>query len=253
MRFFGLRPQNDRDDKEMIQTEFKILDHLEELRRRLMIVLISSGFFSILCFFFSDSLLNIVIFPIQKNVYSLYFLSPYEAFMTKLKLSVVCGAIISLPVIFYQLWKFVSPGLYFSERQKVLPLVVVSTALFLIGALFAYFGVIPFALNFFLNFQTESLEPLISIGSYLSFFLSFIFIFGIVFELPVLLIGLMLLGVVKPEFLRAQRRVAVVAIFVLAAVLTPTVDLITQFLLAIPLWILFELSILLGKQIEKRI
>lgn len=172
--------------------------------------------------------------------------------MTKVKLSVVSGIIISLPVIFYQLWKFISPGLYLSEKEKILPLVFISTALFLVGALFAYFGVIPFALNFFLNFQTESLEPLISIGSYISFFLSFILVFGIVFELPVLLIGLMFLGVVKAEFLRAQRKIAVVGIFVLAAVLTPTVDLITQFLLAIPLWILFELSILLGKRIEKK-
>lgn len=233
-------------------TEFKITDHLEELRRRFIIILISSGFFSILCFFFSDQLLNIMILPIQRNVYSLYFLSPYEAFMTKVKLSVVIGIIISLPVIFYQLWKFISPGLYPSEKEKILPLVFISTALFLVGALFAYFGVVPFALNFFLNFQTESLEPLISIGSYISFFLSFILVFGIVFELPVLLIGLMFLGVIKAEFLRAQRKIAVVGIFVLAAILTPTVDLITQFLLAIPLWILFELSILLGKRIEKR-
>lgn len=236
----------------MIQTEFKILDHLEELRSRLIIILISSGFFSILCFFFSDQLLNIMILPIQRNVYSLYFLSPYEAFMTKVKLSVVIGIIISLPVIFYQLWKFISPGLYLSEKEKILPLVVISTVLFLIGALVAYFGVIPIALNFFLNFQTESLEPLISIGSYISFFLSFILVFGIVFELPVLLIGLMFLGVVKADFLSAQRKIAVVGIFVLAAILTPTVDLITQFLLAVPLWILFELSILLGKRIEKR-
>lgn len=235
----------------MIQTEFKILDHLEELRKRFIIILITCGFFSILCFFFSDQLLNIMILPIQRNVYSLYFLSPYEAFMTKVKLSVVIGIIINLPVIFYQLWKFISPGLYPSEKEKILPLVFISTALFLVGALFAYFGVIPFALNFFLNFQTESLEPLISIGSYISFFLSFILVFGIVFELPVLLIGLMFLGVIKAEFLRAQRKIAVVGIFVLAAILTPTVDLVTQFLLAMPLWILFELSILLGKKLKR--
>ncbi len=173
--------------------------------------------------------------------------------MTKLKLSVISGILLALPLIFYHLWKFVSPGLYPSERQKVVPLVFVSTGLFLLGVLFAYFGIIPFALDFFLNFQAESLEPLISIGAYISFFLSFILIFGIVFELPVLLVGLMFLGVVKAQFLECQRKMAIVAIFVLAAVLTPTVDLITQFLLAVPLWILFELSIIVGKRIEKRI
>lgn len=216
-----------------------------------MIVLISCGFFSTLCFFFSDPLLNLMILPIQQNVYSLYFLSPYEAFITKVKLSVVCGMMISLPIIFYQLWKFISPGLYPSEKQKILPLVFISTALFLMGALLAYFGVIPFALKFFISFQNESLVPLISIGSYSSFFLSFILIFGIVFELPVLLIGLIFLGVLKAEFLEAQRKIAIVSIFILAAILTPTVDLMTQFLLAVPLWILFELSILLGKRISR--
>ena len=232
--------------------EFNIFDHLEELRRRLIIALVSVGFFSLLCFFFSDQILEIMIIPIKHYVYSLYFLSPYEAFMIKIKLSLIVGVIISSPLIFYQLWKFISPGLYISEKEKVLPLVLISTGLFLLGALFAYYGIVPFALNFFLNFQTPSLEPLISIGSYISFFLSFILIFGIVFELPVLLIGLMVLGVIKAEFLKAQRKVVIVAIFVLAAVLTPTVDLITQFLLAVPLWILFELSILVGERIEKR-
>jgi len=234
-------------------SEFSIYDHLEELRRRLIIVLISIAAFSFLCFFFSNAILEVMISPIKPKVYSLYFLSPYEAFMTKLKLSVISGILLALPLIFYHLWKFVSPGLYPSERQKVVPLVFVSTGLFLLGVLFAYFGIIPFALDFFLNFQAESLEPLISIGAYISFFLSFILIFGIVFELPVLLVGLMFLGVVKAQFLECQRKMAIVAIFVLAAVLTPTVDLITQFLLAVPLWILFELSIIVGKRIEKRI
>ncbi len=227
-------------------------DHLEELRRRLIVVLITVGLFSVVCFFLSDQILELVVLPIMRTVDSLYFLSPYEAFMTKVKLSLVAGIVLSLPIIFYQLWKFVSPGLYSNEREKVLPLVFISTGLFLMGVLFAYYGIIPFALNFFLNFQSRSLVPLISIGSYISFFLSFVLIFGIVFELPVILLGLIALGVMKTDLLIAQRKVAIVLIFIAAAVLTPTVDIISQFLLAIPLWVLFELSIFVGKKIERK-
>lgn len=236
----------------MTQTEpFTLYDHLEELRRRLIIVLIAVGLSSVFAFFLSDQLLEFVVAPIERSIDSLYFFSPHEAFMTKMKLSLVCGIILSLPVIFYQLWKFVSPGLYSSEKQKVLPLAFLSTGLFLLGIAFAYYGIVPFALNFFLNFQTDFLVPLISIGSYISFFLSLILVFGAIFELPVILVGLIALGVIKSQFLRAQRKAAVVLIFILAAILTPTIDLVTQLLLALPLWILFELSIWIGKRIEE--
>ena len=218
----------------------------------MIIVLIVVGLSSIFCFFLSDQLLEFVVAPIKKSIDSLYFLTPHEAFMTKMKLSLVTGVVLGLPVIFYQLWKFVSPGLYPSEKKKVFPLVLISTLLFLFGVAFAYYAIIPFALNFFLNFKTESLVPLISIGSYISFFLSLVLIFGVIFELPVVLVGLITLGVIKTQFLMAQRKAAVVVIFILAAVLTPTVDLVTQFLLAFPLWALFELSIWVGKRIERK-
>lgn len=237
----------------MSQTEpVTIYDHLEELRTRLILVLIVVGVAFLFSFAVSDQLLEFVVAPIKQSVDLLYFFSPHEAFMTKMKLSLVTGIILSLPVIFYQLWKFVSPGLYASEKQKVLPLVFLSTGLFLLGIAFAYYGIVPFALNFFLNFQTDFLVPLISIGSYISFFLSLILVFGAIFELPVILVGLVALGVVKTQFLKAQRKAAIVLIFVLAAILTPTVDLVTQLLLALPLWILFELSIWIGRRIEKK-
>lgn len=234
------------------QKDWTVYDHLEEFRRRLIVILIAVSLTSIFSFFLSDPLLRFVVSPIEQSIDSLYFFSPHEAFMTKVKLSLVTGLILSLPVVFYQLWKFVSPGLYPSEQKKVLPLVLISTALFLLGIAFAYYGMIPLALNFFLNFQTDFLMPLISIGSYISFFLSFILVFGMMFELPVILVGLIALGVLKTQLLVAQRKTAVVVIFVLAAVLTPTVDLVTQFLLAFPLWILFELSIWIGRRIERK-
>ena len=235
------------------QTEsLTMYDHLEELRRRLILILITVGATSIFSFTFSDRLLEFVVAPIERSVDLLYFFSPHEAFMTKMKLSLVSGIILSLPVIFFQLWGFVSPGLYSSEKRKVLPLVFLSTGLFLLGIAFAYYGIVPFALNFFLNFQTDFLVPLISIGSYISFFLSLILVFGVIFEVPVILVGLIALGVIKTQFLSAQRKVAVVLIFISAAILTPTVDLVTQLMLALPLWVLFELSIWIGRQIEKK-
>ena len=232
--------------------ELKLTDHLEELRKKLIIAGLSIGVLAIVSFFFSDFLIEVISSPIKQSVYSLYFLSPYEAFMTKMKISVVSGIILSLPVLFFQLWQFVSPGLYLREKRVVFPLVVGSTFLFVLGALFAYFIVIPMALDFFLNFQTTTLVPLISIGSYISFFLSFIFIFGIMFDLPVVLISLIWFRVMGTPFLSCQRKLVVVLIFVLSALLTPTADVFTQCLLAIPLWLLFEVSILIGKQIERR-
>lgn len=235
-----------------VTSDLNIFDHLEELRKRLIVSLISVGALSVLSFFSSDVLIKLIVAPAMRYIYSLYFFSPYEAFMTKIKVSIVTGLVLSLPVIFYQLWLFVSPGLYPKEKKLVLPLVIISSVLFLIGVLFSYYLVIPFALSFFLNFQTGTLAPLISIGSYLSFFLSLVLIFGFLFDIPVVLIGLIVLGVIKTEFLKAQRKITIVAIFILAAVLTPTVDLFTQCVLAVALWMLFEFSIWVGAQIEKK-
>jgi len=179
-------------------------------------------------------------------------MTPYEAFVTRLKVSIVAGLLASLPIVFTQLWKFISPGLYSNEKEAVLPLVTISVGLFLIGACFAYYLVIPFALDFFLGFRSESLRPMISIGSYISFFLSLILIFGFVFDLPVVLVGLMYLGILKASSMRRQRKLVVVLAFVVAAILTPTVDVVTQCLLAVPLWLLYEISIIVGSVFQKQ-
>ncbi len=232
--------------------EINIGSHLEDLRKNLIVSLVSVAVTTVVSLFFSDLLLNIISSPIQHNIRTLYFLSPYEAFMTKLKIALVSGIVLSSPIIFTQLWLFISPGLYPKEQKIVLPLVLISTFLFIGGVTFSYFLVIPFALNFFLNFQTPTLQPLISIDSYISFFLSLVLIFGVIFDTPVLLVGLISLGVLGTSFLAQQRRAVIVLVFILAAVLTPTVDVFTQCLLAIPLWMLFEISILIGRRIEKR-
>ena len=226
--------------------------HLEELRKRLIVILISLCGLTVLSFFFSDLLLTVVAAPIKGSVPSLYFISPYEAFMTKLKISIVGGILLDLPIMFSQLWLFVTPGLYLQERQAIIPIVLISVLLFLVGVCFAYFFVVPFAIRFFLGFQSTVLQPLISVGSYISFFLSLILVFGFMFDVPVLLVGLIWMGVLGTAFLREQRKVVIVLIFVLAAIATPTVDVFTQCLLAVPLWLLYELSILVGRGIERR-
>ncbi len=232
-------------------TELNLEHHLEDLRKSLIVSLVAVAVAMTASLFFSDALITIISKPIEHNIRILYFLSPYEAFMTKLKVALVFGIVSSSPIIFTQLWLFVSPGLYPKEKKMVIPLVLISICLFACGVSFSYFFVIPFALNFFMSFQTPTLLPLISIGSYISFFLSLVLIFGVIFDVPVLLVGLISLGVLQTSFLSQQRKMVVVLIFIVAAVVTPTVDVFTQCLLAIPLWLLFEISVFVGKRVEK--
>lgn len=226
--------------------------HLDELRKRLIIVLISVAVFGIASFLCSGLLIDWVTAPIKKSIPSLYFTSPYEAFLTRLRVSLAGGIILGAPVILTQLWSFVAPGLYDRERRAVVPLALSSAALFLCGICFAYFLVLPFSLSFFLGFQTESLRPLITIEAYVSFFLSLLLSFGCVFLTPIAIVGVVELGIVKTDFFRRRRKVVIVLAFVIAAVLTPTADIVTQCLLALPLWGLFELSVWIGGIIEKR-
>ena len=232
--------------------DINLSEHLEELRTRFIVSIVSVVILTVLSFLISDLLVAVITAPIKQSVSTLYFLSPYEAFITKLQISLVGGIILSLPIIFSQIWLFVSPGLNTRERKAVFPVILFSSLLFALGVLFAYFLVIPFALKFFLDFQTPSLQPLISIHFYISFFLSLILTFGIIFDLPVLVVGLVILKIVNVEFLTCQRKPVILIIFILAAILTPTVDIFTQCLLAFPLWFLFELSLWIAKRIDGR-
>lgn len=234
----------------MVQTN-DLSIHLEELRRRLISILIFFAACSVLSFCFSDSLIEWMVRPIAGAIQSLYFLSPYEAFLIRLKISAAAGLVLSLPLIFYHFWAFVRPGLFRKEANAVVFITFFSVLCFLIGAVFAYVLAIPFALRFFLGFESAFLRPLISIAAYTSFFVALVLAFGLMFELPVILIGLIWLGVLGSSFLAAQRKTAIVLILILAALVTPTVDVITQCLLALPLWLLYELSLFIGRIIER--
>lgn len=228
------------------------LSHFEELRRRLLICLAVFSAASIVCYFFSSHLLEFFTTPLRRHdEVRLFFQKPYEAFVTHLKVAAVTGLVISSPVLFTQLWLFISPGLYPREKKIILPLILISLALFLFGIFFAFVLVIPWGLHFLLSYQSETLKPLLAVGPYLSFLIGMLFAFGIFFDFPVFVIGLVKLGVLKTSTLEQARRAIIVIIFILAAVLTPSPDPASQVLLALPLVLLFEASLFVAKQLEK--
>jgi sec-independent protein translocase protein TatC len=169
-----------------------------------------------------------------------------------MKIAFFASLFITSPYIFYQLWKFIAPGLYPRERRYVVPFVIFSSFLFLAGVVFGYFIVLPPAFGFFVSFTTDALKPMISLREYLSFAIKMLLAFGLSFELPVLIFFLAKLGIISSQLLRKQRRYAIVLIFVTAAIITPSPDAVTQILMALPLLILYECSIFIAKFVEKK-
>ncbi len=182
---------------------------------------------------------------------SLYFHAPVDAFMIRLKLSFMAGFLISFPYILFRVWAFVSPGLFRSERRVILPLIVPATLLFYTGAVFAYWIMIPVVLGFLIKFGTEMLSPLISVDKYFSFVARLCFAFGIVFQLPIVIVTLTSLEVISPSALLRQWRWVILLIFVTGAVLTPP-DPASQVIMALPLVLLYLISATLSLLIERR-
>jgi len=225
-----------RDEKRM-----SFLDHLEELRWRILKSLAVVILFSIVAYFFSQHLLSFLTRPVPADV-QLIFTTPTGAFLVSIKVAIIFGILASLPVIFYQVWAFITPGLMEKEIRLAVVVVGSATLCFLIGFAFAYFIILPFGLRFLFSFQTSYLAPMPDISSYVGFAGRLFLAFGIVFELPLLSFMLSKMGLLTPAFLRRQRRYAIAVIFILAAILTPP-DVITQVLLAAPLILLYEVSI----------
>jgi len=216
------------------------VEHLEELRRRLIVILAVVLFFSIVVYFFSERMVDYFTQPLP----GVYFFTPTEAFTVRIKISLFAGLIVTLPLIFYQLWKFVGPGLLKKEIKAIVPIVFSATIFFLVGGGFCFFYVIPAAVKLLLGFGTANLKPMISINSYVSFVVMMVLAFGVVFELPVAAFILGRLGVIDHKFLAHGRRYAAVIILIVAAILTPTPDAFSQLLLAGPLYLLYEVSII---------
>ena len=231
-----------------------LTNHLEELRWRvikcLAAVVVGFG----LSYAFADDIFRFLVQPfnaVKPEGSKLIFTSLPEAFVTYLKIAFFSGLGLSLPVIFYQIWRFIAPGLYERERHYVLPFVLVSTLFFFSGAAFAFYVVFPVAFKFFLEVAGDSATAMLTLKDYLSLVIQMLIAFGLTFELPVIMYFLAKLGVVNYSMLARSRKYALLIIVIVAAVLTPP-DVISQILLSIPLLALYELSIWVAYVIEKR-
>lgn len=226
--------------------EAPLLEHLAELRNRLVRCLIAVGVGFAGCYAFAEKLLGILLKPLTDVLpqgHSLIATSLPETFFTVMKLALVCGAFVVSPYIFYQLWKFVAPGLYKEERKIIIPVAVASAVCFVGGALFGYFIVFPFGFKFFVDYAAEYITVMPTISAYFSLAITLLIAFGLIFELPVFIFFMTSLGLVSTKALRKFRRWAILLCFVVAAILTPTPDAVNQLLMAGPMVILYEVGI----------
>jgi sec-independent protein translocase protein TatC len=227
-----------------------LTSHLEELRKRLVRILIAVGIAFLGCFAFKEEIFRIVALPLisvlPPGSHMVYTGLP-EAFFTYIKVSLYAGIFVASPVVLYQVWKFISPGLFPKEKKFVAPFVITSTMLFVGGVCFGYFLVLPSAYKFFLEFTTDFLRPMLSMREYLTLTLKLLLAFGIIFEIPVFLFFMTKIGLVTPRKLARMRRYAIVVCFIVAAIITPTPDAFTQLMMAIPMIVLYEVGILVSK------
>ncbi len=223
--------------------------HLAELRKRLIICFVAVGVGFAVAYAFSVEIFSWLVQPLIEVLPpgdKLVFTALPEAFFIYLKASLIGGIVLASPVIFYELWMFVAPGLHQKEKKFVLPFVIVSTLLFAAGALFGYYIIFPVGFRFLVGFSTENIRALPSLQLYLSFCLKLLLGFGLVFEFPVLAYFLGRAGILNSRMMAKNRRIAILLIFIIAAILTPP-DVVSQIILAVPLYLLFEGSILIVK------
>lgn len=218
------------------------LEHLEELRKRLIRCFIALIITASACFYFADYILKFIMVPLGNT--ELYATEVTGSFTAYFKISLITGIVVALPYIFWQLWSFISPGLYKKEKLLILPIVISSTLLFLLGGAFCYVVMLPLSLQFLIHFNDDLIKPIITVGSYISFVGMLVLGFGAGFQLPIVAYVLGKLGIVSARGLNRGRRYAIVILLFLAAFLTPTPDMFTMMVMFVPLYALYELSIL---------
>jgi sec-independent protein translocase protein TatC len=236
-------------------SRMSFLDHLEELRSRLLKATLAVVAAFAVCMYFGEQLFSVMAEPILRLLPKgspIYFPRVQDPFFVYLKVSLITGIFIVVPYVTYQLWAFIRPGLYHKERKLAAPFVILATLLFYAGAAFAYFLVLPAAFSFFLSFATNQLQPLINMREYVDLVMLLLLAFAGVFETPIIVVFLGLIGLFSSDQLKKGRRYFIVIAFIIAAVVTPTPDPFNQTLMAVPMLLLYEVGIRLLAAIERR-
>ncbi|MCZ6555373.1 MAG: twin-arginine translocase subunit TatC [Candidatus Dadabacteria bacterium] len=232
------------------------LDHLGELRKRLLWSFLAILVFFIPAYAFSNEIFDFLMKPLIENLpegSSLIFTRPTEGFTTYLKVSFFASVLLAIPFILYQAWKFVAPALYKKEKQIIIPFIFFGSLFFLLGAAFCYYVASPPAFKFLLNeYSSEYVKAFPTISEALSFFMALIFGFGLVFEFPLIIFILARIGVVTSKWLREKRKYAIILSALIAAILTPTTDAISMMLMFVPIVVFYELGILVAWMFGKK-
>lgn len=235
------------EEEEADDGNMSLVAHLEELRARILRAIAAVAVGSIISYWFIDEIMAYITLPVGK----LYYLQPAEAFLMYVKITVFSGFLLALPVIFYQIWRFILPALTVKERVVIGLLVPSSVLLFFAGLAFAFFLVLPAAVRFFMGMGSDALAPMFTLHQYFDFMLSILLPFGAVFELPLVLVVLARFGIVTSAFMRSKRKHIILWAFVLGALLTPP-DVFTQTMIALPLILLYELSYYVVKYVLRK-
>ena len=215
-----------------------LIDHLGELRGRIIVALVAMIIGTVVSYYYVDDIIQILIAPAGK----LYYTKPTEAFFTYMKISIISGLIVSSPIWFYQIWAFIIPALSKGEKKVTFLIVPSAISLFIIGVLFSYYLVLPTAIEFFIGFGTDGLQPLFSIGQYIDFVVGFIIPFGITFELPLIIVALGALGILSSQRVRSFRKIFILLAFIVGGAISPTPDMLSQTMIAGPMVLLYEIS-----------
>lgn len=252
--------QREAEDQEVAQSEAPLMEHLIELRTRLIYSLVAIAVLFVVCFFFASQIFNILLGPFERAVgnvedVELIYTAPQEFFFTQLKVALFSAIFLAFPVIAIQIYRFIAPGLYKRERRAFLPFIIATPILFVLGASLVYFGVMPLAMKFFISLEQTgsgqaSIQMVTRVSEYLSLTMTLLLAFGLCFQLPVVLVLLATADLISSDNLKSWRKYAIVGILTLAAFLTPP-EPMTQLGLAVPVFLLYELSIFAVRFVER--
>jgi len=237
-------PENKKDAMSLVQ-------HLEEFRRVIIISLAAIGIASIISFSYIDQIMSIITKPLDEQGLKLVYIAITEGIFIKFKIALIAGTVIASPIIIWQIWRFIVPALYPHEKKYIYRLVPISILLFVGGVVFAYYTIFPMAIFILIKLASE-FDPMLTVSKYLSFTLAFLIPFGLIFEFPLVVYFLTKIGVITPNLLIHNRKYAIVISFVLAAVLTPGPDPISQIVMAVPMLVLYEVGILVSRVVAKK-